>query len=666
LRVIPQFFVDAVEQDHTLFAAYAEDETGAEYISHELYYDESESKFIFYIRDLAGNVGRVESDVYGTANIVRQLTDLRAKHNIVCNWNADTNYMDLRIDSDVYCNTTVSLGLFPSSRTTTVGNRKTRGNAADCIFDLIRFGEEPFGCRQIEQFNHKRDPFLHQNKTDIGEVNVKALSFFGLTSSDQFERTIYTEPVDSSYRLVIDKGNEFASEVTIRHDGDDIITFGTTGVNIDGSLNVGTLVATTTATVNTTDDHLTLRFGFSGSPPATNDGYFEIERGNKPNSEIRWDESHKAWTFGDGSFSRISVDGTSIGTWAGNSHFNIVSNGTGEIRFATNTSTDGGTGDGTIARTTGPQRLAIKSNEMVVNDPRNDYDFRVESNSKAYMLFSDASTDTIIIGSSTGATPATAKSDRNASLLINTAASIYYLNDNNYGAISFHSFSGDEAGLVGLGNPGATPSYWELRTVDADELRVSGGDMVFDDATAGISFISDRTNSRVSYTADATAQTTGTSSAGIYCYGSFTAYKIYNSVWNDYAEAFEFDKENAGELKAGLVYKMTESGIIPTEGRADKATVGVYSDTYGQLMGSAGIYDEDHPDGNKLPIGLMGKVKVWVKEKLEIGDPLVSDVEGFATKATKEERVNCPDLIIGKVLETSKDNKEKRIWMLIK
>ena len=153
---------------------------------------------------------------------------------------------------------------------------------------------------------------------------------------------------------------------------------------------------------------------------------------------------------------------------------------------------------------------------------------------------------------------------------------------------------------------------------------------------------------------------------GIACFGSIAAYKIYTAVWNDYAEAFEFDKTRDPDPQPGFVYKMTENGIIPTDRRADPASIGVYSDTYGQLMGSKGIYDSNHPDGYKLPIGLMGRVKVWVSQAVALGDPLVADSGGFAVKADIQERRDFPDLIIGKALESFDGSTPKRIWMLIK
>jgi len=103
---------------------------------------------------------------------------------------------------------------------------------------------------------------------------------------------------------------------------------------------------------------------------------------------------------------------------------------------------------------------------------------------------------------------------------------------------------------------------------------------------------------------------------------------------------------------------MTSSGVAPSVARAQKAVVGVNSDTYGYILGA-----EDQE--NKTPIGLAGRVQVKVKEKLEIGDLLVSDEDGFATKATAEEEMRA-SIIIGKVLEEKTDTNVSRIWMLIK
>jgi hypothetical protein len=144
--------------------------------------------------------------------------------------------------------------------------------------------------------------------------------------------------------------------------------------------------------------------------------------------------------------------------------------------------------------------------------------------------------------------------------------------------------------------------------------------------------------------------------------GMFAAYKVYNAVWNDYAEAFDADLTEKPD--AGYVYKQTKTGLRKTEKRSEKATIGVFSDTYGMLMGSKDSIVEHPTDGKSIPIGMAGKVKVWVKDKLEIGDLLVSDKNGFAVRANIIDRILRQDCIIGKVLEPNEG--VNRIWMFIK
>lgn len=664
LRVIPEIF-DADTTNRYLFAAYATDATDSDYISHSLYFDNSAKTFKFSLKDIDAHEVIIESDAYGLASSARQLTDLREKHNIVCNWDLDANYMEFWIDNLRYSSALTALtGVFASSKNVLVGNNSTKNVAANTIFDLIRFGEEPFGFQQVEDFSRKRDPFLHRNKTNIGSVNVRGLSFFGLTSTDQFDQTIYTEMIDSdSWRLVIDKGVDHESEVTIRYDGTDIVTFGTTGAVFDGSVTVGTLIATTTDIQSTTSDTVTLRWNV----PTAGDGHFAVSRGAGPSdATIDWDESQESWVFNNASDNVISIDDVSIGSWNTNEDFNLVADGSGAVIISTDTTTSAGTATRTIEAA--DERASFDSTEIVFNDPGSDLDFRVESVSDTHMLFVDGNADLVTTGRSTGTIPAQAITDHpSISLGVDEVVAVVSNATTHYGAIAFYDNAGtaNEAGYIGIGDADAGTPYWEIKTVDANYLSISGGDVVVDNATTGIAFSADITNSRFDYIADASTFTGSNTLHGIACEGSFAAYKIYNGVWNDLAEAFEFNKEVESNPKPGFIYKMTENGIIKTEARAEKATVGVHSDTYGQLMGSHGLYDDAHPDGNKLPIGLAGKVSVWVKEAIEIGDSLVSDVNGFATKATDEER-RYSDLTIGKALESSQDNEEKRIWVLIK
>jgi len=151
---------------------------------------------------------------------------------------------------------------------------------------------------------------------------------------------------------------------------------------------------------------------------------------------------------------------------------------------------------------------------------------------------------------------------------------------------------------------------------------------------------------------------------GTYFNGNLVAFKVYNAIWNDYAEGFEYHSLETPQ--PGLVYKQTSGGLMRTDKRAEKATIGVYSDTAGMIMGSQDLMTETNPKGTKIPIGLAGKVKVTTCDIVEIGDLLVSGENGWARKANFFDKIFRQDRIIGKVLEAKSSPKIEKIWMLIK
>jgi len=131
------------------------------------------------------------------------------------------------------------------------------------------------------------------------------------------------------------------------------------------------------------------------------------------------------------------------------------------------------------------------------------------------------------------------------------------------------------------------------------------------------------------------------------------ATRVYNAVWHDLAEFMV----KAEDSLPGQVLVQTPTGLIPCNKRADRAVVGIHSDTYGYALGA----DDQE---NKVPVGLTGKVSVFIKEPVKIGDLLVSDVGGFASKATLEEEER-KGVIIGKVLQDKETYDVERIEMLI-
>ena len=143
--------------------------------------------------------------------------------------------------------------------------------------------------------------------------------------------------------------------------------------------------------------------------------------------------------------------------------------------------------------------------------------------------------------------------------------------------------------------------------------------------------------------------------------GELTATKIYNAVWNDYAEWFE--RENESEvIEPGDVCVWIGNGVSKNSKSNDKAVVGVCSDSYGHILGGEAL--ENMEDNNKkfVPIGLKGRVSVNVIGEVEIGDLLVtSDIPGCA-EVNNDASQNC---IIGKALQGSNDINKKKITVLI-
>ena len=138
--------------------------------------------------------------------------------------------------------------------------------------------------------------------------------------------------------------------------------------------------------------------------------------------------------------------------------------------------------------------------------------------------------------------------------------------------------------------------------------------------------------------------------------GEIMAEKVWNAVYNDLAEFMP-----AGEkgLEPGDVLVQTESGLTKTAEEKDGRVVGVYSDTYGFVLGGD---KEDAENEDKVPVGIAGKVKVKVKEPVQIGDLLVSsDSPGYAKPIKSKEWV--PGTVIGKAVESS--DKESRVWAMI-
>lgn len=138
--------------------------------------------------------------------------------------------------------------------------------------------------------------------------------------------------------------------------------------------------------------------------------------------------------------------------------------------------------------------------------------------------------------------------------------------------------------------------------------------------------------------------------------GYLYATKVYNAVFNDYAEYFEkADKSlTPGDL---ISINRNGSGYVKSCCEFDPMVVGVYSDDYAQCIGGKG---DGHDDENFISVGMAGRVRVKVIGEVNPGDLLVaSSIPGVAMAGKKE---GC---VIGKALVSHTGDTIDRIQALI-
>lgn len=144
--------------------------------------------------------------------------------------------------------------------------------------------------------------------------------------------------------------------------------------------------------------------------------------------------------------------------------------------------------------------------------------------------------------------------------------------------------------------------------------------------------------------------------------GVVRATKVYSAVYNDYAELFKKADPTQYLEPGDVIAKITTGGYGLAFDGSNKRVVGVYSDSYGQLLGGDDDKTLEENLQEYIPVGLCGRVKVKVKGVVKIGDLLtLSDEAGIAC-ATKD---YIPGEIIGKALESKDTAYTELIEMMI-
>lgn len=159
---------------------------------------------------------------------------------------------------------------------------------------------------------------------------------------------------------------------------------------------------------------------------------------------------------------------------------------------------------------------------------------------------------------------------------------------------------------------------------------------------------------------------TNTTTAQMYltANGYLYAPRVYNAVWNDYAECRSADTEEPGRVviegKFGIMTKST---------KRLQAGGGIVSDTYGSSMGET--------DTCKTPIAVAGRVLAYPYEdrhSYPLGAAVCTGPNGTVSLMTREEIREYPERIIGTVSEipeyetwgTGNVKVNGRIWIKVK
>lgn len=148
--------------------------------------------------------------------------------------------------------------------------------------------------------------------------------------------------------------------------------------------------------------------------------------------------------------------------------------------------------------------------------------------------------------------------------------------------------------------------------------------------------------------ADAPTSTT----AGKYD-GYFYATRVYNAVYNDYAEFFP----HVEQIETGHIAYATKDGVAAVG--EPKTCVGIVSDQYGHILGGTG---DGHDEENFTAIALAGRVPLQVEGKIEIGDLVAATNYGLGKKATNSTPRNE---IVGKMIGFDPQGRDDYVEVLV-
>ena len=144
--------------------------------------------------------------------------------------------------------------------------------------------------------------------------------------------------------------------------------------------------------------------------------------------------------------------------------------------------------------------------------------------------------------------------------------------------------------------------------------------------------------------------------------GYLYATRVYNAVYNDYAECFDNTDLDYDKVKNRIV-EITDDDKVRLGNNNSIRVVGVVSDSYGHMLGGT---EEEIENGKKIPVGIAGKLYVDSKDIVDInniGKFVGSDDEGYAKVLSDDFKSGT---VVGKIIGINEETNQYKLLLVIK
>jgi hypothetical protein len=148
---------------------------------------------------------------------------------------------------------------------------------------------------------------------------------------------------------------------------------------------------------------------------------------------------------------------------------------------------------------------------------------------------------------------------------------------------------------------------------------------------------------------------------------AISANKIFNAVYNDYAECFDIksNKNKDYDFYKNKIVEIDKNGYVKIASSKSTRVVGIVSDSYAFLLNGT---DEDISNGNKVPVGMSGTV--WVKANEDVsednlGKLVYSDDDGYALSIDPSSVDKLDGTIVGKIIDIDTENNKYKIVIML-